>query len=139
MATPDGKITKRDNYLQLRELVNQAYENPSEDKERLFAFIDHELDLMAQRAEKSKKYQKAHRASDDEMSTEIMRILDSAEMPMSVADITAKIDGATAQKVVYRLGKLFKSDAITKETQTVKTDNGSKRVTFYCAAPRMAE
>lgn len=129
MAT-DVKITKRDNYNTLYELVSNAGLDPA-DEERLHAFIDHELELMAQRAEKSKQYQKAHKASDDAMTDAIMQVLSDSAEPICIADIVDKIDDASAQKVTYRLGKLFKSDKIVKDTQTIKTDKGNRRVTFY--------
>lgn len=129
MAT-DVKVTKRDNYNTLYELVSNAGLD-SETEDRLHAFIDHELELMAQRAEKSKKYQKAHKASDDAMTDAIMQVLSNATEPICIADIVGKIEDASAQKVTYRLGRLFKDDKITKDTQTIKTDNGNRRVTFY--------
>lgn len=124
------KITKRDNFNTLYELVSNAGLD-AETEDRLHAFIDHELELMAQRAEKSKKYQKAHKASDDAMTDAIMKVLTDADTPICIADIVSKIEDASAQKVTYRLGKLFKDDKITKDTQTVKTDKGNRRVTFY--------
>jgi hypothetical protein len=129
MAT-DVKVTKRDNYNTLYELVSNAGLD-SETEDRLHAFIDHELELMAQRAEKSKKYQKAHKASDDAMTDAIMQVLSGASEPICIADIVDKIEDASAQKVTYRLGRLFKDDKITKDTQTIKTDKGNRRVTFY--------
>lgn len=133
MATPDNvKITKKDNYNSLYELVSNAGLD-AETEKRLHDFIDHEIELINQRAEKSKKYQQEHKASDDEMSNSIMQILTDADAPMSVSDLVGKIEGATAQKVVYRLGKLFKNDYISKETQTVKVDDSNRRVTFYSA------
>ena len=124
------KITKRDNFNTLYELVSNAGLD-AETEDRLHAFIDHELELMTQRAEKSKKYQKAHKASDDAMTDAIMKVLTDADAPICIADIVSKIEDASAQKVTYRLGKLFKDDKITKDTQTVKTDKGNRRVTFY--------
>lgn len=129
MAT-DVKITKRDNYNALYELVSNAGLD-AETEDRLHAFIDHELELMAQRAEKSKKYQKAHNAAEDTMTDAIMQVLSDASEPICITDIVSKIDDASAQKVTYRLGKLFKSDKITKDTQTIKTEKGNRRVTFY--------
>ena len=129
MAT-DVKITKRDNYNTLYDLVSNAGLD-SETEDRLHAFIDHELELMAQRAEKSKKYQKAHKASDDAMTDAILQVLSVASEPICIADIVDKIEDASAQKVTYRLGKLFKDDKIIKDTQTIKGDKGNRRVTFY--------
>ena len=124
------KITKRDNFNTLYELVSNAGLD-AETEDRLHSFIDHELELMAQRAEKSKKYQKAHKASDDAMTDAIMKVLSDATEPICIADIVGKIEDASAQKVTYRLGKLFKDDKIVKDTQTVKSDKGNRRVTFY--------
>lgn len=129
MAT-DVKITKRDNYNALYNLVSEAGLD-SETEDRLHAFIDHELELIAQRAEKSKIYQKAHKATNDAMTDAIMDVLRAADAPVCIADIVDKIADASAQKVTYRLGQLFKSDCIAKETQTIKTDAGNRRVTFY--------
>ena len=125
------KITKRDNYNTLYELVSNAGLDPA-DEERLHTFIDHELELIAQRAEKSKQYQQAHKASDDAMTDAIIDVLRDADAPMTVADIVGKIIDSTPQKVVYRLGKLFKDNSITKETKSVKVEgNPARKVTFY--------
>ena len=124
------KITKRDNYNTLYELVSNAGLD-TETETRLHDFIDHELELMAQRAEKSKKYQKAHKAADDAMTDAIMDVLSNSTDPICISDIVDKIQDASAQKVTYRLGKLFKSDKIVKDIRTIKTDAGNRRVTFY--------
>lgn len=131
MATDvNPKITKRDNYNTLYELVSNAGLD-TETETRLHDFIDHELELMAQRAEKSKKYQKAHKAADDAMTDAIMDVLSNSTDPVCISDIVDKIQDASAQKVTYRLGKLFKSDKIVKDIRTIKTDAGNRRVTFY--------
>lgn len=131
MATDvNPKITKRDNFNTLYELVSNAGLD-TETETRLHDFIDHELELMTQRAEKSKKYQKAHKAADDAMTDAIMDVLSNSTDPICISDIVDKIQDASAQKVTYRLGKLFKSDKIIKDTKTIKTDAGSRRVTFY--------
>jgi len=131
MATDvNPKITKRNNYNTLYELVSNAGLD-TETETRLHDFIDHELELMTQRAEKSKKYQKAHKAADDAMTDAIMDVLSNSTDPICISDIVDKIQDASAQKVTYRLGKLFKSDKIVKDIRTIKTDAGNRRVTFY--------
>lgn len=124
------KITKRDNFNTLYELVSNAGLD-AEVETRLHDFIDHELELMAQRAEKSKAYQKEHKASVDELAVKIWDTVSAAEAPMAVADIVKAIDGATPQKVVYRLAQYCDAGKIQKDTQTLKGDNGTKRVTYY--------
>lgn len=131
MSEPAVKITKKDNFNALYDLVSNAGLD-TETETRLHDFIDHEIELINQRAEKSKNYQKAHKASDDAMTDTILEVLRDADAPMTVADIVGKVIDSTPQKVVYRLGKLFKSDAITKETKSVKVGDGpARKVTFY--------
>lgn len=133
MATE--KITKRDNYNYLRNMViNSTEDNMTQD--RLIAFIDHELDLMAQRAEKSKKYQKEHKADQDAMTNMVMDVLNDADSALTIPDIVAKIVDSTPQKITYRLGKLVDAGRVTKEVQTVKVEGANARkITFYTAVP----
>lgn len=130
--TSDKKITKKDNYNTLYELVSNAGLD-KETEDRLHAFIDRELELMAQRAEKSKKYQKEHNASTDEMSDMIWKIIADADAPVTVSDIVPKVVDATPQKVVYRLGQLYKDGKINKETKNIKTEDITRKVTYYSA------
>jgi len=125
------KITKRDNYNTLYEIVTNAGLDP-EIENRLHTFIDHELELMAARNEKAKKYQKAHNAAEDELSKAIFSLLQHSTEPMSTREICAKIEGATPQKVTYRMSKLFDQGWVTKDTQSTKDENGvTRRATFY--------
>ena len=134
MAT-DNKITKRDNYNTLRDMVALDSTLSNEEQDRLLAFIDHELELMSQRAEKSKKYQKEHKAESDAMTDLIIDTLANADTALSVADIVGKITDGTPQKIVYRLGTLFKAGRITKDTRTIKTEGApARRVTYYALA-----
>lgn len=130
MAT-NTKITKKDNYNTLYDLVSNAGLD-TETEDRLHAFIDHELELMTQRAEKSKRYQQEHKATADAMTDLIMDTLANSPCALSVSDIVSKITDSTPQKVVYRLGTLFKAEKIVKDTQTVKTEDGhTRRITYY--------
>ena len=59
---------------------------------------------------------------------------------MTVSDIVGKITDSTPQKVVYRLGQLFKAGKITKDTQNIKVgDTPARKVTFYTAVTTDAE
>ena len=109
------KITKRDNYNTLRTLVTDS-NLPTDTCERLTKFIDHEIDLLTARAAKSQKYQQEHRINqDDPMTKAIQTALAASAEPMSVSDLVKCIDGSTNQKLVYRLGKLFKNGYIAKD------------------------
>lgn len=126
----EKKYTKKDNYVTIRNMI-ETTNMDNETQDRLLAFIDHEVELMDQRAEKSKKYQQEHRAINDWMTDAIVTTLHDTDTPLCITDLTSKIIDATPQKIVYRLGKLFKDGTIVKDTQTVKTDNGSRKVTYY--------
>lgn len=127
------KITKRDYYNVLRDLVeNTEFTEDSEiNTSNLLEFIDHEVELMNQRAAKSKLYQMEHKAENDAMTNMIYTILSNSETPMTIADLTNKIADATPQKIIYRLGQLFKNGYVAKDTQVIKTDNSSRKVTYY--------
>ena len=131
--TTTNKITKKDNYLCLREMVALDGHLDNETQDRLLNFIDHELELMDARTEKAKKYQREHNAADDDMSKAIYSILLTADAPMSLADIAAKVKDATPQKVTYRLSKLYDNGFIKKETHNFKPEGSAmnKRVTVY--------
>ena len=124
------KYTKKDNYNTLREVV-MNYVDLKDVQDRLLAFIDHEVELMDQRAAKSKKYQQEHGATNDWMTEAIITTLHDTDAPLCIADLTGKIIDATPQKLVYRLGRLYKDGTINKETQVIKTDDGSRKVTYY--------
>ena len=127
------KITKRDNFNTLYELVSNAGLD-AEVETRLHNFIDHELELMAQRAEKSKAYQKSHKADTDAMTDMIMDVLADSDVAITIPDIVAKIVDSTPQKVTYRLGKMVDAGRVSKEVQTVKVEGANARkITFYTA------
>lgn len=127
----DVRITKKDNYNALYDLVSNAGLD-KETEDRLHDFIDHEMDLINQRAEKSKMYQKSHKADGDAMTDMICDVLAESTDALTVPDIVAKIVDSTPQKVVYRLGRLFKDGKINKDTQSVKVEGSpARRVTFY--------
>lgn len=134
MATEVVKITKKDCYNTLRNLVENTIFASDADisADKLLSFIDHEIELIDQRAEKSKKYQQEHKATDDAMTDMIMEVLSGSDSALTVPDIVAKVVDSTPQKIVWRLGKLFKDGKINKDTQTVKLEGSpSRRVTFY--------
>lgn len=137
MATEVVKITKKDCYNTLRNLVENTEFAADADisADKLLSFIDREIELIDQRAEKSKKYQQEHKATDDAMTDMIMEVLSGSDSALTVPDIVAKVVDSTPQKIVWRLGKLFKDGKINKDTQTVKLEGSpSRRVTFYSVA-----
>ena len=129
----NSKITKRDNFISLKTLVINSSAEPDV-KARLEAFIDREIELIGQRAEKQKKYQKIHDAAHDELSDGIFNLLLHSSSELTLRDIAEKIEGATPQKVTYRLSKMYDEGFITKETKSIDTPNGKRRATVYMAS-----
>lgn len=129
----NSKITKRDNFIFLKTLVANSSAEPDV-KARLEAFIDREIELIGQRAEKQKKYQKKHDAAHDELSDGIFNLLLHSSSELTLRDIAEKIEGATPQKVTYRLSKMYDEGFIAKETKSIDTPNGKRRATVYTAS-----
>lgn len=133
MEIENIKITKKDNYAALRAMVEDSYDTIGETTaKRLLAFIDHEVELIDQRAAKSKQYQQEHKATDDAMTDEIVKVLSTADGALTIPDIVAKIEDSTPQKITYRLGRLAKANLISREAKTIKPDDGpARRLTYY--------
>ena len=75
MATDNIKYTKRDNFSDIRDYIERDGDLDPETQARWLTFIDRELELMGQRVEKQKKYQKIHDAAHDELSDGIFNLL----------------------------------------------------------------
>ena len=134
MATDNIKYTKRDNFSDIRDYIERDGDLDPETQDRWLAFIDRELELMGQRIEKQKKYQKIHDAAHDELSDGIFNLLLHSSSELTLRDIAEKIEGATPQKVTYRLSKMYDEGFITKETKSIDTPNGKRRATVYMAS-----
>lgn len=127
------KITKRDNYNSLRELVENTY-MPNDVQDRLLAFIDHEIEQLDKRAASAKKYAKKTAKAEDALATEIDLFLHEQAEPVTIANIVAGLDenlNATAQKVSYRLTKMVEQGTVAKSQVTIKEDGKSRKINAY--------
>lgn len=104
----EKRITKRDNFEILREIVNDALtstdaeDNDRELRERLLSFIDHEVELLS-RKHGSGKLTSAQR-ENIALKQEIVRVLNSGEKFRS-GDVASEL-GITIQKSTALLNQL---------------------------------
>ena len=102
------------------EFIKEAMSDNSEVVEfcdKKIAALDKKKEYVKARAEKKK-------ALGDPLIDVINEILNSAEEPMTLADICALIEGedVTASKVVYRLNSLIKDKVVEKSDVTIDVD-----------------
>ena len=132
MMNVSAKITKKDNYAELRECV-MDHMDWFEDgvATRLIEFIDHEVELLDKRAEDAKKYAKKSQKATDAMATNIMEVLmDANGELMTIPDIVNKMSPeleATPQKITYRLSTMIKSGDVVKESVSIKEEGKNAR------------
>ena len=119
MAT---KITKADNFNAIREILVDL------NKPELVAFVDHELELIANKAaSRSATLTKAQKAGA-ELRVAILNTLQTAGEPMTIAAIIAALawnEPLTSQKVSAQLKKLIDENRVKKTVE--------KRVNYYKA------
>ena len=132
------KITKRENFEALREIVKFAAE--SDEAERLVAFIDKEIESLDKRAANAKKYASKKKAESDELMEIVNTVLNTHEGAMTIPQIVDVINAeypdmqATPQKLTYRLNKLVEDGVVAKETVSIKSEGKpARRVNAYSA------
>lgn len=132
------KITKRDNYETLRELVlNSVTVAPglieTSEVDQLVAFIDKELANLDKRAANAKKYAAKNKASADALTDAALNVLIEADKYMTIPEVVDAILAAdenidvTPQKLTYRLSQLVKAGEVEKETTSIKEEGKSAR------------
>lgn len=108
MATVE-KMTKTEKYNAIREILvaNGA-------DEELVALCDHEVELIAAKAEKAKVRAAEKRAAGDELSAAIESVLTND--PQTAEDILAQLDGEdlTKAKIVARMRGLIERGVAVK-------------------------
>lgn len=120
MATT--KITKAQNFNAIREILVDA------NKPELVAFVDHELELIANKAAKRSATPTKAQKAGAILRQAVLDLLQTEEKAMRIADIVAALPSeldATAGKVSYQLGVLIGEHSVEKVVD--------KRVNFYKA------
>ena len=119
MAT---KITKTQNFNAIREILVNA------NKPELVAFVDHELELIANKAAKRSSTPTKAQKEGAIIKGEILATLTSNGEAMRIADIIAAnpaLTGMTPQRISAQLTKLIDENKVVKEVV--------KRVNYYKA------
>lgn len=118
------KITKTDNFNALKEIVAQV---EPENAEALIAFLDKEIEAIANKAAKAKEKAAEKRAEGDALRAKIESLL--TDEYQTIAAITAAIgdEEVTAAKVTARLTQLVNADLAEKAQVT----SGSRKVMGY--------
>lgn len=119
MAT---KITKTQNFNAIREILVDV------DRPDLVAVIDHELELIANKAAKRSSTPTKAQAAGANIRAAVHNLLQTEGKAMRIADIVAALPSeldATPGKVSYQLGVLIGEHGVEKEVV--------KRVNYYKA------
>ena len=118
----DKKITKRDNFENIRNFLVESGKNDWAD------VIAHEIVLLDKKAATAKESASKKKAAGDALTDAIFAVLTNEFA--SIADITAKVvcDGVdiTNSKVQYRLNALVDGGSVVKEQIAVPGVDGSK-------------
>ena len=114
----EKKLTKKDYYSLIKDVLEAT---ESEAKDELLAFVEKQVEMIENKAEKAKARAAEKRAAGDELRGVIKSVLTDE---FQTADaITSQIDGedVTRAKVIARLGQLVKNGEAEKTD--VKTDD----------------
>jgi hypothetical protein len=122
------KVTKKEYFEEIKAIVEGA---EVENKEDLIAFIDKQLETLANRAEKAKERAAKNKAAGDELRAAVYAVI--TDEFQTADEITAQVEGEeiTKAKIVARLTQLVNAESIVKEV--VKTDDGRKLTAYKLA------
>ena len=114
----EKKMTKRDYFVEIQEVLTNAGENDLAD------VIAHEIELLDNKAAKNKERAAARKIAGDELRDTISSVL--TDDPQTADEILEQIDGedVTKSKIIARLTQLVKLGEASKEE--VKSENGKR-------------
>ena len=119
------KLTKKDYYGMLKDIVLTS---DVDNKEELEAFIDRQIEIIDNKAEKAKERAAEKKAEGDELRAVIKSVL--TEDYQSADDILAQLEGEdlSKAKIIARLTQLVNNgDA---EKAQAKAEDGKKFMTY---------
>jgi hypothetical protein len=123
------KVTKRERFAQLMEIVNASQvENSAE----LVSFIEHEVELLNKKNSRSGKPTKTQLANES-IKTQIVSVLERVGKPMTVTQLLAESELAdlSNQKVSALLTQLRESKTVVRTVE--------KKVAYYSLADEVDE
>ena len=119
------KLTKKDYYGMLKDIILTS---DVDNKEELEAFIDRQIEIIDNKAEKAKERAVEKKAEGDELRAAIKSVL--TEDYQSADDILAQLEGEdlSKAKIIARLTQLVNNgDA---EKAQAKAEDGKKFMTY---------
>ena len=121
----EKKITKRDNFNAIIGVLIDA------DREDLAKVIEHEIELLDNKAAKAKATAAKKKTEGDALRDAVQAVL--TDEFQTIADITAKVDGedVSAAKVQYRLNALVGAGIAVKEQVTVGEGESRRKLMAY--------
>ncbi len=123
------KKTKTMLFEELREIVIDVVKDEEKQNE-LVDFIDKQIELLVKRKAAAADRAAKKKEESDALTKEILGLIGEDLVTVDEIVIAINREDVTRNKVTARLGKLFKSGAIVKET--VKVD-GNKRMAYKLA------
>lgn len=129
--TNSKKITKRENLGTLLDIVDKieaegiVFENEDMTCDTLREFINHEIELLDNKAAAAAKRAQAKREEGDALRAHILDVM-STEDFMTIKEIVKAIgdEDVSDQMVTARLSQAFKAGLVEKESVPVETANG---------------
>ena len=124
----EKKITKRDNFMEIRALIVKAEMLEDNKKEQYLTFIDHELKLLDKKA--SSKSSSKNTEEQKELMTKIVNALQEIGEPVTISDLqkqNKEMSEYSNQKLSAMLKKL-----IDNEKTVIKTID--KKKSFFSLA-----
>ena len=121
------KVTRAQMFAEIKAVVEAS---DVAGKEEMIKFIDHQVELIASKAEKAKAKAATKKAEADEMEQAVAAVL-TAEL-QTVDEIVAQVEGeeVTRAKVVARLKRLVDAEVAVKDSVKIEK---SKRVAYRLA------
>lgn len=121
------KVTRAQMFTEIKAVVEAS---DIAGKEEMIKFIDHQIELIADKAAKAKAKAATKKTEADEMEQAVAAVL-TAEL-QTVDEIVAQVEGeeVTRAKVIARLKKLAKAGVAAKDSVKVEK---SKKVAYRLA------
>ena len=125
----DTKITKKDFYGALIELVEGMETVGVYDAKDVQEFLEKQVAQIDAKAAKAKERASEKKAEGDEISKRILEVLtDDFQTGEGITQLVSDIPEITKSKVVARLSNLVKKGKVEKEQ--VKTEDGRKVMSY---------
>lgn len=124
----EKKITKKENFTKIIGILIDA------GCEDLAEVIEHEIELLDNKAAKAKATAAKKKAEGDALRDAVQAVL--TDEFQTIADITAKVEGedVSPAKVQYRLNALVSAGIAVKEQVTVGEGESRRKLMAYAIA-----